>query len=469
MRVDLALQSLDGLVTGRGTVRDLIRGAPSCDLDVAVQHDSLADLVARLTDLPVPADATGGVDLSGRVTADAQGAQVRELGGALGPVQLSGRLDAGFDGPRPRLDVALETGDLPLAPFAPADLGWPGRGSGDWSAAPLGVGWLDAADAEVRIDAARLALAPDLALDAAEVRATMADGTLTLTRLGGSMGGGRLTANGTLAGGAAPALSLALQLDAVPAEALLAGGIGAVGVAGPLSGEITVEGAGRSELALVEDLSGQGRITGDVRLTLPDAGETSLLQATLGPYLPEGARTTEAARRIDAAFRDRPVRLDARVAVEAGTLRGGDVTLAGEGLTARLRGEANLPNWRTRARLDLIAPGADGADPFLAARLEGALGAPAVQVAGRAFDVAPPEAPEPISPEAPESPSRPEAPEAATAPESPEAETPEGESGAADTGPDDTNPDAAPDGERRRPSAEDIIDDLLRNRPRSDP
>jgi hypothetical protein len=477
LRVNLALQALDGLLTANGTMARIGGSArPTADLRVALQHDSLRRLLDAFTTLPRLAADPGAVDLAARVRSTDTGIEARDLHGALGPVQLTGGIDADVGGARPHVAVNLETGALPLAAFAPAaDGSRNGRGAGDWSAAPLGLAALRRVDGNLtlRADAIRLdGLAP---VETARVEATLADGVLTLSTAAGTWGGGAVRIGGTLDATAVPTFEASLDLADVDAAAVQPA-IDGLRLAGPVSLQGALSARGRSERAVVETLTGEGEVNGELRVR-PARSDARLLTVLLGDAAADVAGISRAAERVDAAFRERAMPVAGTWRVSDGTVRTENIALEGDGLTASLSGQANLPDWRTDLRVRLRRPQADGGGPFLDATVQGPLDAPAVQLAGSGLSIEQPAGPaDPSGPAAPEAPAAPgESTEsngdgasqsgssgnASTRP----AGTPDAGTAKAGTGEGAAEPDAASGEGKGLPSAEDVIRDLLKELP----
>ena len=412
LRVNLALQALDGLLTARGALA-APRGdgaRPVADLKLALQHDSLRRLLDGFTALPPLRREPGAVDLSARLRADAGGFRAAKLDGTIGRIPVSGRVAADLSKPVPMFDLNLETGALPLGMFA---LGRSGAGgtagaggggaAGDWSAAPLGLRALRRVDGALTLRASALRLDGSAPLSDARVAATLDDGVLDVAEFAGRLGGGTLAARGTLDASATPRVSAAIGLDGVDAGAFgdLVPGLR---LAGPLRlvGEFRAQ--GRSERKLVETFSGDGYVAGTLRLR-PTAGESRLLDALFGTRLDRVANVARAADAVDRAFREHDGALAGRWRVADGVVRSDGIALKGRGMTATLRGSANLPDWRGNATLAIRRPGGTRTGAFLTAAMQGDLSAPDLRLAGSGLDIAGPEAPEgPDAPAAPRSP-----------------------------------------------------------------
>jgi hypothetical protein len=476
LRVNLALQALDGLMTANGKVTPGTDGPlPGADLRVALQHDSLRQLLGAFTKLPPVASDPGAVDLSAGVRSTDAGIEARNLKGTLGDVKLSGGAKIQLADPRPHLALTLDTGTIPLSVFAPASpAGDADNDAGDWSAAPLGLSVLRRVDGNLalRADALRLdGLAP---VKNARIAATLTEGALTLNKAAGRWGGGSARLTGTLNAAATPTLEATIDLADVDAAAVQPA-IAGVQLGGPISVNGMLSARGRSERALIETLTGEGHITGAVRLR-PTRTDETLLRALFGGTLDDAGNIARAAERADRAFRDVDAPVTGTWRVTDGTLRSEDLAVQGDGMTASLSGQANLPDWRADLRLQLRGPKGDGDAPFLDATLQGALDTPTVQLAGSGLSIDQPSGP--ADPSGPTAPAAPAAPgetrdDAASGSKTangngPQPDANSANAGSAKAGTGENTDDTGTSGGKDKvlPTAEDVIRDLLKELPK---
>ena len=489
LSVDLDLRALGGRAQLRGQVARPDAGL-RVDLDTSLAHESLRGLLAALPGAPRPDRALGGLDLSARLHGGREALIAEGFGGKLGPVQISGRLEGAFDGPRPKLVARLETGTLPL----PLLLGWmprpeaaatvagdeagaesAGPGGAPWAAAPLDLGLLKATDAELTLDSRAVTLAPGLKLDAARLDATLAAGRLRVRDLAGTLLGGRAQADLVLDTAGTPTLELSAEAADLDPGALPARLRGKLDLGGRLDLSLSARAQGASEAALADSLAGTAQVSGALRLGMAAGAETGLLRHLLGARAAGLARRDAAEARLQAAFGAAPGPLSGSVRAEAGVLRSDDLSLEGRGLVATAEGALDLADWRVDAGVAVAqrAGAAPGETPErLGVRLVGRLGAPALRLEGRPADLLAAAA-EPPGGEAP----RIETPTVETPQvEAPTIETPTVESPTVDSpqvdspeiqaprnaGSGDSDPGESGSGGGLR-SAEEIIEDLLRD------
>jgi uncharacterized protein involved in outer membrane biogenesis len=312
-------------------------------------------------------DEPGTTDVSAVLAGQSGQLHLTGLAGTVAGVTVQGRLDADLTGRRPSLDARLQTGEIVLerllpVPGPPAPRHWLSLWSRTvapehrrWSVDPLDLGWLAAADVRLALDAAGLTVA-DRRLGAPALRAALADGTLRLEQFDGELMQGRFGAVGRLATtagtgatasppGAEAALTVTLVGARIDRGLLYAGSVpGAVDVtAGTLDLDLDLKARGDSELALVGDLAGNGRVAirnGRLQgIDLPDL--VRRLAAIHHPQDVVGLLTLSK----DQADGETPFdRLAGTVIVDHGIATTTDLTLAAPSGTGEALGSIDLPN-----------------------------------------------------------------------------------------------------------------------------
>lgn len=390
--VDATLAALDGTVSATGAVRPLT-GPPEAALEVRVEHEDLAALLRRIPEGPRLGKTIGGLDLSAQLNATPLRLELADLAGQLGPVKLSGTLDAAFDGPRPRIRASLDADELPIHAFGAATpvvaerSGAPdGADGARWSDAPLDLGVLRGYDGELTLRANTLAFDPDTAMTDAHVRASLEDGVLDVGRFGGGMLGGTLDVVGTIDARDEPTVGVKLKAENLESARLLSGIFQNGRIAGPLNVSADLTGQGRSERALVQSLAGEGSLDGS--LSLKGAGKEQtgrMLLDMLGARIQALQGVADTVTLLQDAFGGQAAELTSSFTVERGVVRTTDATLRGKGALARLRGTADLPNWRTDAEIGLHRGGAAEGEAFMTTVLRGPLNQPNVSIRGGPF------------------------------------------------------------------------------------
>ena len=282
---------------------------------------------------------------------------------ALSGLQVSaGSLRAGADlvlsglaAGRPALTGTIDADTLPLPALRPH--------SGD----PFPLGLLHAGSAKLAVHASHLLAGLSPVLEDASASVSLADGTLLLDRLSGTLAGGTLAARVSVQAASPPIVAAGATLTG----AVLDGGLAGTPVdlvAGTMDATAELSGAGYSPAGVLATLAGPVHVTvRDGALAGLDAVRVlSALQAAP----PDPPLMADALRSGKTPFS----RLDLAGAVANGTLTIGHGDLAAPAGAISLGGSLDLPDGSMDARLAL-RPAADGA-PTLGLRLIGPLAAP---------------------------------------------------------------------------------------------
>jgi AsmA protein len=231
------------------------------DLDLSDTAAFLAALGLDAVDLPegFGTRMTGGADVS------LEGAQLSVRGMALdlGGNAISGAADIDLAGDVPRIDAQLDAGALDLSSLAGADAGAGGGGGGDggggWSRAPIDASGLGLANGEVAVSADSIDLG-DLELGATQLAITLdrsrAVVSLRDVRAYEGLVTGEFVANnrsGLSVGGD-------LAAEGIDLERFLADAMDITRFSATANGTLQFLGVGQSVQAIMNSLSGEGRI-----------------------------------------------------------------------------------------------------------------------------------------------------------------------------------------------------------------
>ncbi|MFD1625728.1 AsmA family protein [Azospirillum griseum] len=387
----LALELTAGAAGGRleaGGALTTLDSRPGADLKLRASHPELGRLAALFTDRG-QARAVGPLDLYAEIGGSLTAPTVGNLQGIVAGVPLRGRIGGDLSGPRPRFEADVQTGDLDLDRLVAAPLvgETPARDAAA-SAAPSApdlageTAWLRMADGALALTATAVT-AGGLRVEQPALRATLADGTLTLEQLDGEWLGGQIGLSGRVV--AAPGRPPAVEADVTVVKADLARLTTALtaGTDGPSPGGLALSGGavdvdmavtatGDDRAALLRSLSGRGRVAVvgstlrgvDLAALRDRLGSVTRPQEVLGAVIGAGGGGET---RID--------RADGRFTLDHGTLRTDDTRLsaaAGEGV---LSGLWVLPEDRLDLGLSLRVK-ADPAVPPLTLRVAGPRAAP---------------------------------------------------------------------------------------------
>lgn len=246
-----------------GSIQNLLRWQ-GVDTAFAIDGEDLANLV-RITGQPMP--LTGPFSLSGRLMDPKAGVyKIIDFKAFFGENDLAGTFEVLLALQRPALSADFSSRTLDLRPLfgnaaqrkeREAPLGRSEKSSATiFSQAPLPMAYLQAIDADLRLQAGQILL-PRLALDNATVRMTLKNGLMQINPFQGAIGGG--TADGRFAlsseDGAAKA-SLDFRASEVDLGAMLAELGAEKSIEGTLRTQLEVQTQGDSLGALMAGLNG---------------------------------------------------------------------------------------------------------------------------------------------------------------------------------------------------------------------
>ena len=212
-------------------------------------------LTGRLSDLVAANGRDGAVLATGDVEWQASQLAVRQVEAVAGSFRVSGAAQVDWREARPVLGATLDLGRVSLAHLFDVENG------ASWSAYPLDWAFLGDASGEFRLTASGVDVA-GLALDDVAATASLEDGVLSFSPITASFGDGRMTMGLKLEGGAGvPGVGVTLALEDAELDAATKMVFGAPLAAGTVTGNLQLEGRGRSQLGLVSTLSGRGHLT----------------------------------------------------------------------------------------------------------------------------------------------------------------------------------------------------------------
>ena len=390
-----SVNALGGSVGLDGTVQNPLT-APVVDMAVALNHPELVKLLAAF-DYRATAAQLGPLALKMRVKTATDAVSLTDIDGSVGPVAVRGTVEAGLAGPRPMIRANLKTSDIQLDPLLPR--GNASRASledaagtlfgGDgivlaqaasggripWTDEKIDFASLREADADIDMAMAGFGVG---SIQVAEptLRAVLKDGRLSIGRFTGKMGSGTVEADGQIDGAAAtPALALnfvAKQVDLAklaPAIAKFDISIqnviqlgGTASGTGNLSGNLAA--SGHSSRALVQSLTGKGRLDGILNANLDERtrGTTAALGiagAILGQQVRELQGVTapaQYAQKLVSTFQGQN-KFNGDFAVTNGRVRTDNLLVDGGDGRVLTRGTADLVGWQIDMLSEIFAAG----------------------------------------------------------------------------------------------------------------
>lgn len=377
--IEMALTAAGGSLEAGGVVRNPARPAspriPDSALTLRVAHPDLSALAPLVADGAV---ALGGaLDLYTEMTTAGGAVSLANIQGQVMDTAVAGRVDIALDGSRPRVDAALQTGDLDLDRLAggtPAPAGKKAAPEqADGAAEALPFGWLRAADGRLALTASSIR-AGGWRVDDTALKAALEDGVLTLDPMDGRFLGGRLGVSGTLSAppGQSPTASLSLTLAGARPDGAGDARFPLSVADGSVDASFDLTTVGGSPQAMILGMAGTGSVAvRDGRLRGVDF-------AVLRDRLPQADRPQEVLEALVAATKggETPFSiLNATVTVDHGIARSEDIRLSsplgqgmGEGSYDLLAGTVNGQV--------TMAPATNREVPPLILRLSGAAEAP---------------------------------------------------------------------------------------------
>lgn len=425
---DLGVVEITGGIEG-----SLLR--PQVDL-VAKTPEAGVDLKGRLSVLPVeslfagdvrathadfprmlrlfgidyrPTGRLGDFGLSAAVKADAQKVALSQLDAKVGPATLTGALDVDLAGPRPHLTGQIRTGRIVVDPFLPAGrtaslvpklipAAWgPTRGSGDetrlwqaatesgrWSIQPIDLSVLAAFNADLNLFGEAIVY-DDITLSDVAADATVADGVLRIPSLTGTLFGGALKGDVTLASAPKPAVDAALSLTGGDFGAAQQEMKGKRMATGDIAFSSSVNSVGASVAELISGLKGDGSFEVRKAALTGESGNSPRgpigellvgLNQLAGIVVGGGEQRPEGLADISGSFE-----------IDRGVARSEDLSVISTVGEGKGKGTIDLPKWMMKVEGDIqlsqnlfskLLSGTTGLNLTIPLRIEGDIDQPDV-------------------------------------------------------------------------------------------
>jgi uncharacterized protein involved in outer membrane biogenesis len=376
-RVELQadLGAFGGSLRVSGEVADILL-SPSFAGRIEAAHPEPARLLAASGRPAQSAVSAGALQLLATVRAAGDAVAIEAVEFKLGPLAASGTGQLALAGARPKLSLMLAANAFPLAVIMPAFGTIGPRGStplppvrltdaAGWSREPFEISpWRDF-DLDLAIEAATIEAA-GIALEGANLRASVDAGTARLESLSGRLAGGEVRASGAIGTHSSAGWSGTIALAGVELRPVLAGFGFDTPIDGKLTGDAKVSATGGNQSEFVRSLAGdakfalsEGRIHGIDLARLADAIKSnggngvSLQMLNL---VGQGAT----------AFAS----LDGNFAMERGIVRSDGLNLKGAAARAGVAATVDLPKREMSLSVDLDFAAFAGA-PAMSVKLEG--------------------------------------------------------------------------------------------------
>lgn len=365
------LKTLDATINATGTVSPFELGS-LFDLVIDMQHNDFVTLLGRLGVPYQPSGDIGAMSASTRLKGGITGITFSDLLAKVGNANISGGGDLRLLGDRPKLNAVLETNEIVVDPFLPAQKaaslspygGTPKiipagfRFFGDeetglrhliaqiasrWSKAPIDLSALGLIDADVNLTSPKITY-HSYHLENANLVTEVKNKVLTVKDFTGSVFDGAFQSSAVInAATAQPQLSGLVTLGNMDiAKAAKAAGAGAA--TGTLTTRVEVAALGNSVADYVSTLNGKGAISvngikGDAPLAdLPIVGLAlgplmkvfELLNSGLGAFAKTGLGETN----VNSTF-----------VIQNGVIQTNDARMLSNLYDGNLAGSINLPAW----------------------------------------------------------------------------------------------------------------------------
>jgi large subunit ribosomal protein L24 len=309
---------------------------------------------------------------------------VADINGTLAGVGIKGELGIGMTAPmRMNGDITIAALDLPAV--IGATIGFPrqnGNDGGGWPADPFETGLLGAVNGQIKVKAGQVALTSKLT--ARDLRAVLDfnQSGLAVAEIDGVLAGGRIGGDFGFDGGDDGITAHShLKLAEVDTVELLGGGARA-----PLSGKLTADlvlaGTGRSPIALIGSLKGEGTYAlRDGSIARLDPAAFDIVTRAVDQGLPIDVTRIGARMEAALAIGALPVSLaEGSIAATMGQLRLVDPAVQVRGAEFAATGSIDLTQSAIDARLVLSGPKAAEASarvhPDISVSLKGPIDAP---------------------------------------------------------------------------------------------
>lgn len=365
------VKTLDATLNARGNVSPFKLGS-LFDLVVDMQHSDFATLLGRVGVPYQPSGDIGGMSASTRLKGGITGITFLDLLAKVGNANISGGGDLRLLGDRPKLNAVLETNEIVVDPFLPAQkaaslspygptpkimpagfrfFGEGGTGlkhliaqaASRWSKDPIDLSALGLIDADVTLTSPKITY-HSYHLENANLVTEVKDKVLTVKDFTGSVFDGAFQSSAVInAATAQPQLSGLVTLGNMDiAKAAKAAGAG--GATGTLTTRVEVAALGNSVADYISTLNGQGAISvngikGDAPLAdMPIVGLAlgpllkvfELLNSGLGAFAKTGLGETN----VNSTF-----------VIQNGVIQTNDARMLSNLYDGNLAGSINLPAW----------------------------------------------------------------------------------------------------------------------------
>ncbi len=322
--------------------------APTVEGSVKLDVASIRKLAAWLAKpIELPGEGLRTLAVSGQLKASPKQIGLTNVSIALDDIEAKGQLAADLSGALPNVTGRLDVGALDLNPYLPPETPGPGTqtqaGKGGWSDEPIALPPIGGANVAFDLTVASLTYRK-FQLGHTALGLNLKNSTLTaeLKELAAYGGQGKGSVQIALEGGA-PVLREQLTLKGIQALPLLKAAADFDRLEGTVNAEIKTETRGKSQLALVQNLNGDGSLTisdGAIVGINIAAMVRNLATAFANPATAGEARKTDFAE------------LGGTFTIRKGILNNDDMHLQAPVLRVTGRGQVDLPERTVNYRIE---------------------------------------------------------------------------------------------------------------------
>jgi len=375
----LAAGALD--VTTKGSLR--LADGPTASVTLKVANANMRS--PRPVASGRPAE-TIPLSLTGKLAYAGGAAELSDILGRAAGAAIGGRLKIGLQPLTTSGEIELGEVNLPVVVAAATGSPPPG-GAAAWPAEPFERGLLGQLSGRIVVKSSHVALTPRLAVKNARAVILLDQTGFAIKEIDGALAGGRIAGEFALWRGADGVSTRSkLQTTGADIAELVRGG--PPPLSGRLTGEVELEGTGRSPVALIGSLKGGGKFSlqeGGLQRLDPAAFDTIIRSVDQGLQL-DATRIRDRMEQALSSGVLSVARADGEFTLVGGQARAVNVKVTAQGADVGVSGSALLADDTIDARLTLSPPERSdapaGTRPEVTITLKGATDAPK-----RALDV----------------------------------------------------------------------------------
>lgn len=356
-------------------------GAPTAGLELKV-----ASAIIRKPYPPAPGRPIQALSLrlpKGQIALTSERVEFSGLEGSFAGTEVRGHLAIGLT-PEHEISGELEFGEIELPAAIATAIGIPPQSGGPsrvWPSEPFDRGILDGLNGWITLKAGRVSLSPNLAAKNVRGVVQVAQSSLVLKDMDGSLAGGQVA--GDIAFERGPegiAFRSHVRFSDADLAELVRGG--PPPLSGRLTLDVTLEGAGRSPVAIVGSLGGNGTFSvKDGRIRRLDPGVFDVVIRGIDQGLPNDAlRVTERIEQVLGANGMAVPQAAGAIVVAAGQARLNNLVVRSDTAELALGGSVTLAEELIDVRMTLSGAGRTdgpgGLQPEIGISLKGPVDSP---------------------------------------------------------------------------------------------